>query len=149
MKETIVTDSTGLIGLERVKLLHLLPQLYQRVIIAPAVRNECGLSFQWLEIETPKQQAHIQRLSSQLHVGEIETIALAIELNSKVLLDERLARAIAKRLGLSIIGLVGVLVIAKQQSLIQRLIPVLDDLQANNFYITEDLRNEAIRLVGE
>jgi uncharacterized protein len=149
VKQPIVTDSTALIGLERINLLTILPQLFAPVITAPAVDKEFGLSFNWLIVETPTNEALINSLSSQLHLGEVETIVLAKERGSKILLDERKARAIARGLGLSVIGLIGILILAKQQSLIAKLTPVLDQLNANNFYMTDDLRREAIRLVGE
>lgn len=111
--------------------------------------KEFGLSFNWLIVETPTNQTLIDSLSTQLHSGEVETIVLAKERGSKILLDERKARAIARGLGLSVIGLIGTLILAKQQSLIAKLTPVLDQLIANNFYMTDELRKEAIRLVGE
>jgi len=52
-------------------------------------------------------------------------------------------------LGISIIGTVGVLVKAKQAGLIPFLKPLLDELQVNGFYLNEDLKVEALKLVEE
>jgi predicted nucleic acid-binding protein len=81
--------------------------------------------------------------------GEAEAIALARERGSKIVLDDRQARLVGSNLGLAIIGTVGVLVKAKHSGIISVLKPVLDDLEANGFYLSSTLKEEALRLVGE
>lgn len=81
--------------------------------------------------------------------GEAEAIALAYERGFQIILDDRQARSVAKNLGISIIGTVGVLVKAKQAGLIPFLKPLLDELQVNGFYLNEDLKVEALKLVEE
>ncbi len=49
----------------------------------------------------------------------------------------------------SVIGTVGVLVRAKQSGVITVLNPILDDLELNSFFISQALREEALKLVGE
>jgi predicted nucleic acid-binding protein len=149
VKEAIVTDSTCLIGLERINLLAILPQLFEPVIVPSAVANEFGGSFEWLIVEVPTDESLLTSLRLQIDLGEAETIALAYERASRVLLDDRQARTAARKLGLRIIGTVGMLVRAKRESIIPDLTAVLDQLEANNFYMSNDLRNEAVRLVGE
>jgi predicted nucleic acid-binding protein len=55
------------------------------------------------------------------------TLALQIQAN-ELLIDERLGRREAKRYGLSVIGLLGILVVAKQKSLIPKVQPVVEAL---------------------
>ncbi len=117
MKEAIVTDSTCLIGLERINLLTILPQLFEPVIIPSAVAKEFGGSFEWLVVEVPTNVPLVTSLRLQIHLGEAQTIALAHERASRVLLDDRQARSAARRLGLSIVGTVGILVLAKRDQL--------------------------------
>ncbi len=81
--------------------------------------------------------------------GEAKAIALAYERGFPIILDDRQARSVAKNLGISMIGTVGVLVKAKQAGLIPCLKPLLDELQVNEFYLTEALKVEALKLVGE
>jgi predicted nucleic acid-binding protein len=64
-----------------------------------------------------------------LDAGEANAIALALELQANdLLIDERLGRQEALRLGLSIIGILSILLIAKQRNLIPRVQPVMDTL---------------------
>ena len=63
--------------------------------------------------------------------------------------DDKQARLAAKRLGVAVIGTVGVLVRAKQDGVIAALKPILDDLELNNFFISQALHEEALKLVGE
>ncbi len=48
MKEAVVSDSTCLIGLERVGELDILPALFDTVMIPPEVEREFGGKFDWL-----------------------------------------------------------------------------------------------------
>ncbi len=63
--------------------------------------------------------------------------------------DDKQARLAAKRLGVAVIGTVGVLVRAKQSGIISALKPILDNLELNSFFISQALREEALKLVGE
>jgi len=149
VKEAIVIDATCLIILERINQLKILPQLFQPVIISTGVAKEFGGSFEWLTVETPSDETLVRSLRLRLHLGEAETIALAYENGTRVLLDDLRARTIATKLGLRIIGTLGMLVLAKRESFIPNLTNVLEQLEDNGFYMSNDLRNEVIRLVGE
>ncbi len=52
-------------------------------------------------------------------------------------------------MGLSLIGTIGVLVKAKQAGMIPALKPLLDSLELNGFSLSEPLKAEALKLVGE
>jgi predicted nucleic acid-binding protein len=146
VKEPIVADSTCLIGLERIGRLDLLSELFEPVVIPTEVAREFGVSFDWLTVESPANDALVTSLKLVIDRGEAEAVALAYEKRWQVLLDDRQARAVAKQMGLRIIGTVGALVLAKQQSIIPALKPLLDQLEAHNFYLSADLREEALRL---
>jgi predicted nucleic acid-binding protein len=81
--------------------------------------------------------------------GEAEAIALAVERNWKIVLDDRRARDLAQRMGLKMIGTVGILVRAKRSGLLPWISPLLNELTDKGFHLSEDLKREALRLVGE
>jgi predicted nucleic acid-binding protein len=149
LKETVVVDTTCLIGLERIGRLDVLPALFESVMIPPEVAREFGASLSWLKIAIPANQALLSALKMLVDDGEAETIALASEHDCKVVLDDRQARAVARHLGLTVIGTVGILVKAKRVGAISSLRSVLDDLEANGFYLSGSLKEEALRLAGE
>ena len=53
------------------------------------------------------------------------------------------------RLGVRVIGTIGVLLRAKQEGVIPSLTPLLDALESGGFHLSEALRREAFRLALE
>ena len=83
--------------------------------------------------------------------GEANAIALAIELGADdLLVDERLGRREALELGLSVIGVLGILVTAKQRGLILMVQPVMDALiDVAGFRVSDRLYRRVIDLSNE
>ena len=132
----VVSDSSPLNFLVRLGAEGVLPRLFGRVLVpdevvaelshpsAPElVRGFADRPPAWLEVRTPRWTPEIPRL----HRGESAAIALAIELESRlVLMDDRAARHEAIRRGLRPVGLLGVLDRAARAGLI----PLRETLQA-------------------
>ena len=149
MKEPVVSDSTCLIGLERIGELDILPALFAPIMIPPEVEREFGSKFSWLQTENLTGNLLVAALRLTVDAGEAEAIALASEKSCLLISDDKQARAAAKSLGISVIGTVGVLVRAKQNGVVSTIKPILDELELNNFFISRALREEALKLVGE
>jgi predicted nucleic acid-binding protein len=149
MSETTVSDSSCLIAFERIGRLELLPRLFFPILLPPEVQKEFGRTPSWATIQAPQNQPLVRSLKQLVDDGEAEAIALASETGFQIILDDRKARLIALNLGIKIIGAVGLLVRAKREGLLPSLKTALDDLQTANFHVSEALRNEALRLVGE
>ncbi len=116
------------IGLEK-----LLFSLFERVVIPPAVRAELLSAHatipEWLEVQTPSAVPFAVR-SARLDLGEMESLALALELHPElVLMDEQMGRRTARELGLRVTGILGVLLIAKERGFITEIKPVIADLR--------------------
>ncbi|HPM26528.1 MAG TPA: hypothetical protein PLD96_04255, partial [Methanothrix sp.] len=63
----------------------------------------------WIEVVDPTNRTLIHFLRKDLHKGESETIALAVEKEPEVVfLDESEARRIARVYGLNITGVIGI-----------------------------------------
>ena len=149
MKEPVVADSTCLIGLERINHLDLLQSLFDPVVVPPEVKREFGIPVPWLTVEAPTNNALVATLKILVDDGEAEAIALAQERGWLIILDDRQARSVAGNLGISVIGTIGILVRAKHYGIIPALKPLLNELESNGFYVSEILREEALRLAGE
>lgn len=83
--------------------------------------------------------------------GEAEAIALAEELHADhLLIDERKGRRLARQRGVPVMGLLGVVLLAKRQGLIVSARNLLDDLdQTAGVYLSDELKNTALKKVGE
>ena len=156
----IISDTSPITNLYQVGQLSLLQQLYGRVIIPPAVWDELSsLTEQaklledepWLEVVAPTDMKRLSLLSDQLDPGEAEAIVLAFELEADYLLiDEQTGRKVAQEQGLRITGVLGLLLQAKKQNLIQSVKPLIDRLvQEVGFRIHPDLVKRVLELAGE
>ncbi|MBN9690820.1 MAG: DUF3368 domain-containing protein [Verrucomicrobia bacterium] len=150
----VVADTSPLIALSRVQRLDLLREMFGTLLLPDAVWNELTgegmerpgavsvLEAKWIERKSVEDRALVSVLRRDLGAGESEAIALARETNGCVLLmDERLGRSVAKRLGLQVTGLVGVLVDARERGLLRDPKGVVDDLQElAGFWLSPELR---------
>jgi len=95
--------------------------------------------------------AWVRLLRAELDEGEAEAIVLAYEMGAGVvLLDERDARRTAERMGLRVLGTVGILVWAKRTGRVESLRADLDALVGRGrFRLSQALRDRALREAGE
>ena len=93
MKEPVVSDSTCLIGLERIAELNILPVLFDPIMIPPEVEREFGTKFSWLQIENLKSSLLVAALQLVVDAGEAEAIALASEKSCLLISDDKQARS--------------------------------------------------------
>ena len=159
----VVSDASPIIGLSAVGKLFLLKQLYEKVLIPESVAREIyegepgqpGIEelrgADWITTQSNGNSFLVRALDGELDKGEAEAIALAIELRADLLLvDERRARKVAGRLGLQVVGVLGVLVEAKRRGLLAAVRPVLDDLlEKAGFRISSDLYRLVVQTTGE
>ncbi len=78
-------------------------------------------------------------------------MALALELGAVlILIDETEGRAVASKNGLVPIGVLGVMLRAKERGMVIALGPLIDRLQDElRFFISPRLKAEVLRLAGE
>jgi len=107
---------------------------------------EQGRQAGWIEVIDPTNQTLIHFLRKDLHEGESETIALAVEEKPEIVfLDESEARRIAKVYGFNITGVIGILIRAKREGLIPSLQEELDKLRNRaGFWIGDDIYRKAL-----
>jgi len=153
----LVSNSSPLIALAKIERLNI---LRSDTVIPRAVFNEITEPkkeyvkelYEWSKdkvIEVNNRKA-VEYLELMVDKGEAETIVLAEELNvDTVLIDDLVARKIAKLRGLNVIGTIGVLLDAKEKGLLPALKPLLDELLKKRIRISKDLYNHALELANE
>ena len=161
-----VSDSSPLIHLAKIEALELISRLYSRVLIPPAVWREVveesdgrpgavemerAVAAGWMVQQAAKNEILVIALRQTLDNGEAEAITLATELHPEsILLDDKLARQMARRLGVPVTGTLGVLLRAKQVGLILELRPLVTRLQSEgDYYIDPGLIEKALLAAGE
>jgi len=145
-----VTNSTCLIGLERIGRLDLLPRVFSKVYTPPMVVREIGTFVSWLKVKPVQNASVVATLKTQMDAGEAEAIALAMELGDVLLiLDDKKARRVAQQIDLKVIGTVGMLLRGKRQGVITEIKPLISALLQADFRISEGIVREALRLSGE
>jgi predicted nucleic acid-binding protein len=159
----VVSNASPLINLAHIGALALLPRLYAGVVIPEAVWREVVVegsgqpgatevrSAAWISVGAVENRSLVQALRMSLDAGEAEAIALALETpNPLLLMDERAGRSTARYLGLRCVGIVGILTLAKQQGLIEKVRPYLMALRDEaGFRLSAALCEEVLREAGE
>jgi len=151
MNKKVILDTTCLIALEKLNLFNLLSQLYSKVLVPPQVVKEFSLTLpDFIQIRKVKDIKLLKVLMLELGKGEAEVIALALEEGDCIIvLDDKKARKIAKDLNLKVTGTLGVLLKAKKLGLIEAIYPLLQELKKKNFYISEKLERNVLKLSEE
>ncbi len=152
MPEVVISNTSPIFYLHRLRLLGLLQELYQKIIVPRAVVAELEVgrrqgedvpeidSYEWIETRAIRSP-QILGLSTDFGSGETEVLALALEeSDSLVIIDEKLARKIARLRGLRVTGTAGVLLKAKQEGHIRAVKPFLDRLQEIHFHLSDNVR---------
>jgi predicted nucleic acid-binding protein len=153
----VVADTSPPLHLARIRRLELLPAVVGRVTIPRTVwaelvqagtRSDVVAAIQaadWIEIaEDPVAE------DLGLDPGETAAILLAENLRADALLiDERRGRAVAATRGISVIGTLGIVAGARRSGALERAAPVVAELRADGFWLSDALVKEFLRGLGE
>lgn len=160
----IVSNASVLISLSAIGKLSLLRERFPEGILTPEVVwrevvQEGGerpgarevAEAEWITVQKVHAAEIVHLLRAELDEGEAEAIALAREVRADVvLLDERDARRVAGRMGLKVLGTVGLLLWAKREGKIVSLREQLEALQGQGkFRISQRLYSRVLREAGE
>ncbi len=159
MRKLIVADTGPLLALARIGQLGLLSALFQQVLLTPTVLAECearpdrgegrdirdALAAGCFELLAPRDALPVLGIDP----GETSALALALEHGAGVLMDDKAGRAVARQLGIAVIGSVGVLVLAKRKGLLPGVRPLLEALVEGGYFLGPELVKEAMRLADE
>lgn len=155
---SIVSDATTLIVLAKLNRLDLLKTVFSSVLIPSLVYGELQKkddhdSEVWHDTFFVKNSATetsvYLSLVSILDPGESEAIALALETGLPLLIDEKKGRTIAKSVGVSVIGMVGLLLILRQKNILDEgaILSLLDDAIQIGFRVSQSLYEDFCRRI--
>lgn len=133
----VVADAGPLITLGRIDALELLPKLFARIAAA--------LSSGWLTPCTDLPDL----VDKNIHPGEASTIARALQDGIDLLMDDRVAVAFARQLGLKVIGTLGILILAKRRGHIAHVAPLVERLRSGGHYLSTAAVLTALQVAGE
>lgn len=159
----VVSDTSPIRALISIGKLQLLAELHEKIIIPEAVREELLsikskkeeiktiFNYDWIEVRKIQNKKLFDDLNQVLDKGESEAITLTKDLNADLLLiDEAKGRKKAMSLGINVVGILGLLIEAKEKGLIPHVKEILDDLRVKGgFWIKEDLYNIVLKRVKE
>lgn len=162
----ILVSNTGpLIALAKLDLLGLLHQLTpDGVFIPPVIQRElwAKTGFEsvaleqalesFIQIRKPENVPSAAEFATlYLDEGEKQVIRLAASLHEPliVLLDDNAGRKAAKRLALPMTGTAGLLVSAKKKGLVPAVVPLLEELRAQGYWLADEVVALTRQMAGE
>lgn len=160
----VISDTTPIISLLKINHLDLLEKLFGFVQIPKGVfseltenqrfQNEAKIvkesSFIKIINEIDENYVSLLRRSTGLDLGESEAIYLSDNGKADLLLmDEALGREVAKRMGIKIMGTIGILTIAYEDSLISKteIKEAIDTLKNSGRHISERLYEQLMNMI--
>lgn len=159
----VVSNTSPLTNLAAIGQFNLLQALFNEIYIPIAVESELSAggnmwpgsievkNANWVQVRSVSNQVLIDALRLDLDWGESAAVALALELKADlVLLDEQSGRYAAQHFNLKVMGVVGLLIRAKQLGFIAEVRSLLDRLrQEAGFYLVEQVYQHALKLANE
>lgn len=155
--QAVVADASPIRYLVLIGADSCLGRIYERILIPSTVATELQAARTppvvqawmkapppWVEVVPEFRTAETHVLSASLDPGESHVLRLALRFESAlVLIDERVGVSEARRLGLDVIGTLGILVKSAERGWID-LKPALDELLKTNFRVHPKLIREIL-----
>ncbi len=155
----IVADSSALIALAICNGLELLDRLFEKVKVPQAVFDEVIVEGKPMAVRLHhylQEKVCAVDLTTMvinaggLGRGELEAMALYKQINADYLLiDDKRARKVARLNQIEITGSQGILLFAKQERIILKVKPYIEQLQHSNLRIDERLMIKTLQMADE
>ena len=157
----VVVNSTPIIALAKVEKLDVLKAMYGQIIIPEAVfsevtaKDDCVKDLllknnEWIKVKSIVNFSEKAMFKARLHDGEVEVMVLAKELKADVvIIDDYAARKTAEYIGLNLTGTIGILIKAKRKGLIDLVMPIVQVMEQNGIYYSEQLKEQIRNLANE
>jgi predicted nucleic acid-binding protein len=155
----VVSNTSPIINLVGVDLLHVLHDLYGEIWIPDEVLIEFSYKsypkspdlrqIPWIITQNTSYQVSLT-MPKRLGAGEVAAITLAQVCHARLLIiDDHLGRKVAQEKEIPITGTVGILLEAKIAGLVPAIRPIIDEMIAQGRYISLSLRQMVLEAAGE
>lgn len=155
----LVADTGPLLALARINQCPLLGKLFRECRVTASVVDECLAKPEHTDAQRIQQalgngllkavpDPRIRQALQVLDAGEQTAIELALSDNLVLLIDEKRGRAIAKAQGATIVGTIGILLLAKKAGLIREIKSLLTVL-GHQYYFSKTLIQYALDIANE
>jgi hypothetical protein len=158
----IVSNTSPITNLAAIGQHDLLHRVFDRVVVPDAVVQELtarGIGWpgavelaqaEWIHVQAVQDRNLADALRLELDQGEAAAIVLALQTGAELVLLDEQAGAAARYLGLEVMGVVGILLRAKQRGYIPQVKPLLDRLRHQaGFFLSTPVYEHALSLAQE
>jgi predicted nucleic acid-binding protein len=155
--ESWVVDASTLIALGSIGRLHLLTSLADEVVVPEVVAHEllrvadnAAVAFSRSSIR--REVVGVDDFVARWSLGPGETAVLSFARQNAgfvAVLDDLAARRCAQVLGIRTRGTVGITLLAKSNGIVAAVRPILEELRATGFYLSEGLMAHVLSLANE
>ncbi len=147
----VITDTSCFITLEKIDAFEILRQTFKHVVTTPEILQEFGSGLpDWIEVRPVKDKTIQNVFREIVDEGEASAIALAMETTNPILIiDDLKGRKLASKMAITFMGTLGLLVKAKEFSVISNIKPYIEKIQATDFRISKSLVDIVLQKTGE
>lgn len=159
----VVSNTSPITNLDAINQLSLLERLFGTILIPDAVfqeltdletpvpGTEAVQRLQWIQRCQVDNLKMVASFRETLDSGEAEAITLAIDCHADLLLlDERRAYSIAISMDIKVLGVLGILLLAKSRGMIALVQPCMDELIGRaGFWISRSVYHRTLALAQE
>lgn len=145
-RRTVIADASTLIGLSRIGQLNILREIFNEVVAESKYGSEEIKSAKYLKVEKINDNKVLGFFLGYLGRGEAEVLILSKEKKAElILIDEKKARKAARRAGFTVIGVLGLLLEAKNRGLIRAVKPFIEELNKQGFRLSKKVTERALK----
>lgn len=162
---TVVSDTTPLISLLKIGKLDILKEIFGDIYIPKAVLSELTINDRYTDEATEilncgfihtgensdENDVSVFSKSTGLDIGEVEAILLAQKMSADYLLiDEAKGRDVAEKIGLTIVGTIGILIQAFNKKMLtsQEIELGLKQLKEAGRFISDDIYSYIRKIIS-
>lgn len=148
----VISDTSCLIFLSKIGQLSWLPALFEEIWVTPTVAAEYGQPLPaWVVVQTQASLPTPMQVPERFGAGERSAIGLALaQADCLLIMDDEVPKRFAKTLGITCIGTLGIVKLAKDAALISEVRPWLEQLRTTGgMWLADAVAERVCREAGE